>query len=113
VAVGLKNPSDAKPLCEVQKTIVFVRRVDEDGLTGRSASKDKDVVVNRPDNQFVDLKIGISVMECVGHLSSVAQMLASGLMFRNTSLPKGSIPASVGVVITFRSSETGAGHRSA
>ena len=54
VSVGREHPTDTRGLADLEEQLVFVGGVDDDRVAGALASDDKDVVLERTDDQLLD-----------------------------------------------------------
>ncbi len=62
VAVGLEHLAHVEPAAQVEQLVVLVGGVEQDGLAGLFASQDEDVVVDRSDDELVDLSLAVLVV---------------------------------------------------
>ena len=65
VAVGLDDLAHAEALAELEQLLVLVGGVDEQGVAGLPAAHDEDVVVQRSDDDLVDLDLLVLVVHDV------------------------------------------------
>ena len=71
MAVGLENLADPEPLTEFKESFVLVGGVDQHGIAAVAASKHVNVVGKIPNNNHVNLGVGVRPDEGV-HPSSLA-----------------------------------------
>jgi hypothetical protein len=61
--MGLHHMADGEGTAQVEQPVVLVGCVDEDGVAGRSAPHDVDVVVHGADHHTVDLHRGVLIVD--------------------------------------------------
>jgi hypothetical protein len=74
--VRLEHAAHAESAGEREELVVLVRRVDQHGLAGGPAAQHEHVVVDGPDDEAVDLQVGVGVVQRVhaGHPRAVSAL---------------------------------------
>ena len=73
VAVRLEDAADIETPAQLEQLLVLVGRVDEHRVAGVAAADHEHVVVVRPDDQLVNLEVGVRPVQCRRHGVSVAR----------------------------------------
>ncbi len=66
VPVGLQDSADPEGTAKVEEHFVLVGRVEQDGVTAVAAPDHEYVVVDRTDDDLVDLEVGVGPVERLG-----------------------------------------------
>ena len=78
MAVGLEHPAHAERLAQLEQLLVLVGGVDEHRVAGLLAAHDEHVVLVRPDDDLVDLGVGVRPVQRVGGSSHVTSLPDGG-----------------------------------
>ncbi len=62
MAVGLHDLAHSETPAELEKLLVLVRGVDQQGIAAQAAAHHEDVVVQRPDDHLVNLDLLVLVV---------------------------------------------------